>query len=92
MSQCLLVTGSHIIVESLGALATITLDIGLAHGAHDGSHGQVSVKRKETLEVHVQILANSLGVTIPTANSVGQFEGYRIDGGRGSNRRATVET
>src|SRR6516162_8776103 len=80
VSQSLLVSSLHIHTNPGDALAMTTRrDITLADGAENGPHRQITIKGEETLEVHVQVLANGLRVAVPASDTVDHFEGKRVD-------------
>jgi len=91
--QRLLVPRSHVLDNACKALvAAPARHVGLADRAHDGSRRQVAVKSEKALEVHVQILANGLGVAIPATNAVDELKRQRVDRRRGRDRRSLVQT
>lgn len=91
--ESLLVPSLHVGDQTGDSLAmTAASNIGLADRAHDGPNGQVTIERKEALEVHVQILANRFGIAIPTADTVNQFERHRVDRSRRGNGRTLVQS
>src|SRR3569833_1880088 len=64
----------EVVDDAAGTLAVSAGgDVGLADGAQDGPDGQVTIEGEETLEVHVQILSDGLGVAVPTADAVNEL-------------------
>lgn len=92
VTNCLLVSSLDIGDQTLVAVASTTGDVALADGADDSSHGEVTVEGEETLQIHVQILANGFGVAVPTTNTINQLERDRVDGRGRCNGRAAVKT
>lgn len=92
VTDCLLVSSLDIGDQTLVAVASTTGDVALADGADNSSHGEVAVEGKETLQIHVQILANGFGVAVPTSNTINQLERNRVDGRGRRNGRATIKT
>ena len=74
VSECLLVASADIIVSLLDlAVSAVSLDVALADRAHDCPDCEIAVQREKALEIHVQILANSFRVGIPTTDAIDQL-------------------
>jgi hypothetical protein len=92
VAHCLLVASLHIDIDTLIALTMASCrDIRLADRAEDGPAGQITIKREEALDVHVQILADGLVVAVPATDTVDQFERQRIDRSRRRSGRAGIQ-
>lgn len=71
----LFVPRAHVETDATHTLAiTACCDVALADRTDNGSHGQVAVEGKETLDVHVQVLADRLGIAIPAPDPIDQLE------------------
>ena len=93
VSQRLLISCAHVRDNACNTLATAARrHVCLADRGHDRPRSQVAVECKKALEVHVQVLANGLGIAIPTTDSVHQLKGKRVNRGRWRDRRSLVQT